>query len=171
MANKYQLLEDLERLRKSGTITEEEFQREREKIMNDNFNRSSESEANLLGMDENTYLMVMHLSQFFGYITAGLGFIAPIILWLINKDKNDAVDQHGKNILNFLISWIIYGLAGFVLTFTIILSIVGIPLLIVLAVLQVVFIILAAVKANNGEFWKYPMTISFFSCQPPQWKE
>lgn len=114
---------------------------------------------NQLGMATNTYLMLMHLSQFAGYIVPFLGFVAPIIMWAINKDKNEEVDKHGKNILNFIISWVIYAAVSFLLVFVII----GIPLLVLLGALQVVFIIIATIKANGNEYWKYPLTIPFFS--------
>lgn len=114
---------------------------------------------NQLGMATNTYLMLMHLSQFAGYVVPFLGFVAPIIMWAINKDKNEEVDRHGKNILNFIISWIIYAAVSFLLVFVII----GIPLLVLLGALQVVFIIIATIKANSNEYWKYPLTIPFFN--------
>ena len=71
-----------------------------------------------------------------------------------SKDNNAEVDRHGKNILNFNISYAIYSLA-----LTII--IIGIPLLIVLFVIYVVVLVMAAIKANNGEYWEYPLTIKF----------
>lgn len=113
---------------------------------------------NPLGMEQNTYLMLMHLSQLAGMVVAGVGFVAPIVMWAINKDKDAEVDRHGKNIINFLISWIIYYTVSALLIFVLI----GIPILVVLGFLQLIFIIIATVKANNKEFWKYPMTIPFF---------
>jgi uncharacterized Tic20 family protein len=62
---------------------------------------------------------------------------------------------HGKNAVNWMISELIYAVVGFILVFVII----GGPLLIVLGVLGVVFPIIAAIKANNGEVWQYPLTI------------
>lgn len=156
MANKYTILEDLERLRQAGTITEEEFQREKQKIM------SADEKLiprDALGMEENTYLMLMHLSQFAGYMVPLAGFIVPIVMWAVNKDKNENVDRHGKNILNFMLSWIIYGVVSAIL----LIILIGIPLLMALIIMQIVFIIMAAVKANNGEFWKYPLSIPFFN--------
>jgi uncharacterized Tic20 family protein len=112
----------------------------------------------LFGMAENTYLMLMHLSQFLGAIIPGLGLAAPIILWALNKDANQRVDATGKRIFNFLISYAIYCIAASFLIF----AFIGLVLLPVLAVLVVVFVILAAVKANNGEDWDYPLSIKFF---------
>lgn len=152
--NKYTLLENLENLRRAGTISEEEYQREREKIMDSDTPRSNGD----LGMAENTYLMLMHLSQLAGYIVPLLGYIAPVIMWAVNKDKNESVDRHGKNILNFILSWIIYYCVAGILF----LLLIGFPILLALIILQVIFIIIASIKANNGEYWKYPLSIPFF---------
>lgn len=146
-------LADLEELRKNGSITEQEYERDKARIF------ANARAENPLGMTQNSYLVLMHISQFAGFLAAGLGFAAPIIMWIINKDKNVEVDRHGKNIINFIASWVIYYIVAFFLIFVII----GIPILIVLALLQFIFIILAAVKANRNEFWKYPMTIPFFN--------
>ena len=109
-------------------------------------------------MDLYTYLMFMHLSQFCGFIIPGLGFVAPIVLWLTNKDASIEVDRHGKNIVNFMISMFIYFAIAGLLCFVLI----GIPMLIILGILEFVFIILAAIKANQGEYWPYPLAIPFF---------
>jgi len=151
---KYDDLKKLEDLRERGAISEEEFKREKDRILNsDTYYRKDVG-----GMNINTYLILMHLSQFAGFIVPGLGFIAPVVMWVVNKD-NPEVDKHGKNILNFMISMIIYAIASAIL----ILLIIGIPMLIAIAVIEIVFIIIAAVKAANGEYWKYPLSIPFFS--------
>ena len=108
-------------------------------------------------MTENSYVALMHVSQFAGYILPGLGFAAPIILWLMNKDINAKVDSVGKHIINFMISILIYCAISGVLCCLLI----GIPMLIALGIMQIVFIIIATIKANNGETWKYPLTIDF----------
>ncbi|MDO5664441.1 MAG: DUF4870 domain-containing protein [Bacteroidia bacterium] len=152
---KYEDLKILDELREKGSITEEEYQREKEKILNDTTTSSSSIGAKpLFGLAENTYLMLMHLSQFLGLTIPLAGFIAPVVMWILNKDTNANVDLHGKNILNFTISYLIYTA---VLTVTLI----GIPLLFVLAIIYIIFVIMAALKANNGEYWKYPFIIQF----------
>lgn len=150
--NKYDELSKLEELRAQGAITEEEFQQEKRKILN-----ASDSRA-VGGMDEKTYITLMHLSQFAGLLLPGLGFIAPIAMWLIKSNENPNVDKHGKNIANFMISMIIYAIVSGIL----VLFIIGIPMLIALAIIEIVFIIIASVKAANGEYWKYPLSIPFF---------
>lgn len=154
--SKYDELQKLEELRKQGAISEEEYQYEKKKILDSEYNTGNK---NMGGMDEKTYIMLMHLSQFAGYLLPGLGFIAPIIMWLTKSGENTNIDMHGKNIANFMISMIIYGVVSFILVFVFI----GIPMLIAIGILQIVCIIIAAVKASNGEYWKYPLSIPFFS--------
>ncbi len=98
--------------------------------------------------------MIMHLLQFIGIP----GLIAAIILWQ-QKKENAFIDEHGKMIVNWFISHLIYSIICVILCFVLI----GIPLLLALVICIIVFPIIGAVKANNGENWKYPMTIKFIS--------
>ncbi|GAA6186146.1 MULTISPECIES: DUF4870 domain-containing protein [Alteromonadaceae] len=109
------------------------------------------------GMPLNTYCMLIHLSQLTSIIIPGLGFILPIVMWATNKDKNELIDVHGKITVNWLISVFIYSIVCAILVFVFI----GVLGLIVLAVLNLVFAIIAAIKANNGEVWVYPLSIKF----------
>ena len=79
----------------------------------------------------------------------------PILIWQLKKAELPELDVHGKNAVNWMISALIYAVVGFILMFVLI----GGPLLIVLGVLGVVFPVIAAIKANNGVVWQYPLTI------------
>lgn len=149
--SKYDDLNKLEDLKLKGGITEEEYQKEKEKILNG-------SSSNLWGMNLDSFLLLMHLSQFAGFIVPGLGFVLPIVMWQTNKEDSE-VDKHGKNIANFMLSMIIY----FCISGILCLLLVGFVLLGVLAILEIVFIIMAAVKASRREYWEYPLSIKFFS--------
>lgn len=151
---KYEDLKILDELKEKGSITEEEYQREKAKILNEGRASAHGDRRPLFGLTENTYLMLMHLSQFAGFLLPVAGFVVPILLWTMNREPSTMVDMHGKNIVNFMISYLIY-----VTLLCIIL--IGIPLAIVLGLLYVLFVILASVKASNGEYWKYPFTIQF----------
>ena len=108
-------------------------------------------------MELSSYCMLMHLSQFAGIIVPFGGIALPIIMWATNKDKSSIIDQHGKNILNWMISFYIYVSISAIL----ILLIVGIFALIALGVIAVIFAIIGAVKANNKEIFNYPLSITF----------
>ena len=152
---KYEDLKILEELRAKGTLTEDEFQREKAKILAEENRGNFSSDKNpLFGMTERTYLMLMHLSQFASWVFPLVGIIVPILMWTTNKDTNAEVDRHGKNILNFSISFAIYSIGLTILILTI-------PLLIVLFGIYAVAVIIASIKASNGEYWEYPLTIKF----------
>ena len=108
-------------------------------------------------MEVSSYCMLMHLSQFAGIIIPFGGIALPIIMWASNKDKSSIIDQHGKNILNWMISFYIYvSISAFL-----ILLIVGIFALIALSLFAVIFAIIGAIKANNKEIFNYPLSITF----------
>ena len=118
-------------------------------------------EADILGMKPNTFCMLLHLSQLLNYTTAGapfLGLVIPIILWAIAKDKSTLVDQHGKNVLNWQITYLIC----FTVSVSLIIVFVGFLLVPVVIILGIAFPIIGAVKANEGTMWKYPLSIPFF---------
>lgn len=110
--------------------------------------------------DEQTrnWAMALHLSCFAGYLVPMAGFIAPIVIWQVKKEQLPGIDAHGRNVTNWLISLIIYLSISVGLCFIL----VGIPLLIVLGILMVVFPIIGGIKASNGEAWRYPFAIRFF---------
>jgi uncharacterized Tic20 family protein len=83
------------------------------------------------------------------------GVVAPIVMWQMKKDEFADIDQHGKNIVNFLISMLIYSVVSALLA----LIVIGIFMLIALGIAGVVLPIIAGIKANNGEVWKYPLTL------------
>ncbi|MDR2622305.1 MAG: DUF4870 domain-containing protein [Dysgonamonadaceae bacterium] len=151
----YEDLKTLDELRKNGSITEEEYQREKDKIFNNAGGQSHSSP--FLGMTENSYVALMHISQLGGYILPGLGFFAPLILWMLNKDKSARVNAAGKEIINFIVSMVIYAVISGVLC----IILVGFLLLGLIAIMQIACAIIAAIKANNGDNYVYPMTIRF----------
>lgn len=110
------------------------------------------------GMSTRTYCMVIHLSQLSSFVVPGLGFILPFVLWIVHKVQDEAINQHGKVTANWLLSLLIYSIICTVLAF-ILIGIVGFA---ILGLLNLVFAIIAAMKANNGELWPYPLSIQFF---------
>jgi len=108
-------------------------------------------------MELSSYCMLMHLSQFAGIIVPFGGIALPIIMWATNKDKSSIIDQHGKNILNWMISFYIYVSISAIL----ILLVVGFFALIALCLVAVIFAIIGAIKANNKEIFNYPLSIPF----------
>jgi uncharacterized Tic20 family protein len=85
------------------------------------------------------------------------GIIAPLIVWQIKKDEHPFVDYNGKEAVNFQISVAIYLVAAILLCFVVI----GFFMVPAVVVFNIVFLIIAAVKANNGEHYEYPLSIRF----------
>lgn len=106
---------------------------------------------------ERTWGMVAHLAALAGFIIPLGNIIGPLIVWLIKKDESSWVDEQGKESINFQISITIYCIVAALL----IVIVVGIILLIGLAILDVVLIVIAAVKTNSGEKFRYPLSIKF----------
>jgi len=52
----------------------------------------------------------IHLSTFSRFLIPFGNFLGPLVLWIINKDKSQFIDEHGKQALNFQISILIYSL-------------------------------------------------------------
>lgn len=128
----------------------------RDQIFPERFN---DDEFRPWGMETKQFCMLMHLAQFAGYIIPFAGLILPIVMWASNKDQSDEVDRHGKAILNWIISLFVYSIVTFILVFFFI----GIILIFALFALSILFPILGAVKAGNGEYYDYPLAINFIS--------
>jgi len=116
---------------------------------------NNEKDARLWGM-------LCHLAALVTLLWIPLGnILGPLVVWLIKRNDYPFVDQQGKESLNFQVSMTIYMLVAVVLTFICI----GMPLLIGLAVADLVLVIIASVKISNGEEFRYPCTIRFFKTE------
>ena len=153
-------LQKLQQLRETGAIDDQEFAAAKAKLLRDDGNDYAEGPLDAESLEEQSRFwgMLLHLSMLAGYVSAGAGFIAPIVIWQIKKDELPEIDEHGRNATNWLISKLIY----FAIFLPLCLVGIGVPLLILLGILGVVFPIVAAIKANNGEVWRYPLSIPFF---------
>ena len=110
--------------------------------------------------DARTMAMLCHLLALSTFIGIPFGnIIGPLIIWAIKKDEHPFVDDQGKESLNFQITMTIVAIVAFILVFLFI----GIPLLIALAIFVLVMVIVAAIKANEGVAYRYPLTIRFIT--------
>lgn len=101
------------------------------------------------------WAMLAHLSALSGFVIPFGNIIGPLVIWLVKRDEMSFVNDQAKEALNFNISMTIYMVVAGVLVFVLI----GIPLLIVLGIAWLVLAILAAVKANEGTAYRYPLTL------------
>jgi len=109
-------------------------------------------------MQEKPFCLLMHLSQLLGYIVPLAGLVMPIVMWATQKDHSATIDLHGRIILNWMLSVLIYLLISIPLAFLGI----GVLVMAAIVVLNLIFVIIGAVKANQGEIWAYPVSIDFF---------
>ncbi len=121
------------------------------------YNMQYQTPSALQTSEEKQMGLFLHLSQLANVILFPIGIVVPIVLWQTQKEKMPALDAHGKMVTNWLISSTIYAVVSFVLMFVLI----GFLTIIAVALMGIVFPIIGAIKANNGELWEYPLTIKF----------
>jgi len=104
-----------------------------------------------ISKDATNMAMLCHL------LAAFTSFIGPLIIWLVKKDDDPFIDDQGKEALNFqitvLIAMVISGLLCFVC--------IGFVLLLLVWISDLVFCVIASVKASNGQAYRYPLVIRF----------
>ena len=107
---------------------------------------------------DNTMGMLCHLLSLTQLLGVPLGnILGPLIVWLVKRDEDPFVDLCGKESLNFQISMTIY----LVIAGILILLFVGLFIIPVLMILNIVYTIIAAIKASEGTSYTYPFTIRF----------
>jgi len=96
--------------------------------------------------DEKTMALLSHV------LTLAVGFLAPLIIYLVKKDQSPFVTSHAKESLNFQITI-------FLLIIILFITIIGILLIWVVGILALVLVIMATIKASEGKLYKYPFSI------------
>ena len=106
--------------------------------------------------DVRTWCVLCHASALLGLFFHFLGhLLGPLIVWLVKRGDSPEIDEHGKESLNFQLSMLIYDAIAVILCFVLI----GIPILILLWVLNTIFVIVASIQASDGKLYRYPLTI------------
>ncbi len=106
--------------------------------------------------DARKWAMISHIIALVGLLGNGIGFlVGPLVVWLIKKADDPFIDEQGKEAVNFQITMLIAALIAGILT----LVFIGFILLIAIGILMIVFPIIAAIKANDGVHYKYPLSI------------
>ena len=113
-----------------------------------------------INKDARMWGMICHLAGLGGLIPIVpiIGsVIGPLIVWQIKKDEFGFVADQGKEALNFQISILMYAIVSGLLCF----ACVGFVLLPAVYIFDLIFLLIAAVKANDGDHYRYPLTIRF----------
>jgi len=100
--------------------------------------------------DEKTMAILSHI------LCIVAGFLAPLIIYLVKKDSPYIV-AHAKESLNFQLTLIIAYIISFILVFVLI----GILLIWLIALANLVFVIIATIRASENKLYKYPFSIKF----------
>ena len=107
-----------------------------------------------------TWCMLAHASALVGFLVPVAGhLVGPLIIWLAKRQDSPEIDAHGKESMNFQISMLIWNCIAAIL----ILVLIGIPLLILLHILNIIFVIVASIQASEGKLYRYPFTIRLIS--------
>lgn len=136
---------------------------------------------------QNTNAFLIHISAFAGFVFPFGQIITPLIAWQTLKDRSPFLDEQGKEAINFNLSYTLY---AFILSIALIplffrsfftnfnsfnnfqlnldlsinnlFSIMGLgSISVILYLVGISLIIIAALKAKEGESYKYPFTIKF----------
>ena len=105
--------------------------------------------------EEKQWAMFAHLSALVGFVIPFGNVIGPLVIWQMKKAEMPFVDDQGKEALNFQITALIAICVCFVLIFVLI----GMLLLPVVGLAVLILTILAGIKANNGEAYRYPFAL------------
>lgn len=103
--------------------------------------------------DEKMWATLIHIGGIF------FAFIPALVGYLVLKDRGPFIRAHAAAALNFQITYAIGLLVGGILCIVLI----GFVVIAVLPILCIVFSIIAAVRANQGQWYTYPLTITFVS--------
>ena len=98
--------------------------------------------------DEKTMALLSHILT----LVPGVGFFAPLVIYLIKKDESAFVAAHAKESLNFQITLYIVIIGLFI-------TIIGIFLVWIVAILALILVIVATIRANDGKLYKYPFAL------------
>lgn len=110
-------------------------------------------------MDDKTYALVAHFGGALGALVTGgvLGFVGPLIAYLVKGQQSPTVRAHAVAALNFQILWSIIAFVGWLTSCLLI----GFLIAFVALAMQIVLGIVAGLKANEGVLYRYPASVSF----------
>ena len=108
--------------------------------------------------EERNWAVAAHAGSFAAAFVA-MAFLAPLIVLLVKGKDSPFIRAHAVESLNFQISALIYLAVSFVLAFVLI----GFLMMAVVGIFFLIVVIIASVKASNGELYRYPLTIRLVS--------
>jgi uncharacterized protein len=102
--------------------------------------------------------ILCHISLFLG-----VGFVLPLIIYLVKRAESPLVAAHAKEVLNFHLSLLLYGVCAVPVSLVFFCLPIWIPIFLGLALMSFICAIIAAIQASEGGFYFYPLTIRFIT--------
>ena len=101
--------------------------------------------------DERILALLSHLLA----IVPGVGIFGPLVIYLLKKDESTFVEENAKESLNFQITIFL----AFIISFLLIVVVIGFLLLWALGILNLVLVLVATVKASENKIYRYPFNL------------
>src|SRR5438128_5368363 len=103
-----------------------------------------------------TWCVLAHALALAGFFVPWAGhIIGPLIVWLAKRGEAADIEAHARESLNFQLSMLIYNAVAALLC----LVLIGLLILPILHILNVILVIVASIRASEGKFYRYPLTI------------
>ncbi len=112
-----------------------------------------------ISKEERNWAMLAHLSGLLAFATLIGGVLGPLVMWMIRKDDMNFAADQAKEALNFQITVFVAGLIAGVMC----LILIGFALLAILVIIDLILMIVAAVKASEGVSYRYPFNLRLIS--------
>jgi len=103
---------------------------------------------------DRNWAVAMHLSPLAVLIFWPLA-LSSLVIWLVRREQSAFDDDHGREAMNFILSFIVQHI---ILAITV----VGVVLMPVIWIVGLISMIRGSIAAGNGEYFRYPMTFRFF---------
>lgn len=100
--------------------------------------------------------MLAHLLTVLGHVVVLGSFLPPLVIWMVKRDESEFVADQAKEALNFQITIAVALVVAWILTASVVFAIIGLPLLGLIYVGDIVMAIVAGMRANEGERYRYP---------------
>ena len=108
--------------------------------------------------DDKNFAVLAHLLPLFGFMVPGLSIVIPLVIWLWKRDQSPFVEHHAREALNFQLTLALL-VAVWVALKLMLVGLLLLPLVPIVVIVVLVFMVRAAMKAGNGDFYRYPMTL------------
>ncbi len=113
---------------------------------------------------ERTWAMLAHLLALAGLLAGGVGSIVPpLVIWLAKKDESDFIADQARESFNFQITVMLALLLGGAMMLTVVLACVAWPFLVIVTLGEIVLVCIAAIRASDGERYRYPWSLPVIS--------